>query len=615
MKIKNLKYILLLIIIFSFFVDWITFSSFSVTLDEVSWNDNGLNVYITWEPDGCGEDEFGLAACEVTTDSLKLVAKNEGWQGLNVNILFEPSWDYEYKKFDQQINIGGASALSYVKIELGAWYFSGFNRNNGHSFSSPAATKIFTREQQCTEGMNWWRTDTPLRYCAWDHEPYDNTRTLEQIASENPDARKFLKMTKRDISRIPCTDENKPQSEDIVRWIQRYMQWIWEACSTCEDWKLWQHTLWSMANCLEIICQDPYTIPSLNGDELTCEDENYEIWDVGINGATCCKKKAEITISEPRFDPQENWDFESDIYVYFSVEWTGLKQSNLNCDTNNFSVDWWEIRDVVADEIEEWENVAGCTLHILANGNSVTVSALAWIVQVWDKQSSALDNTYTKEDETESETSDCGHPIEEGGDCQDTYWWYFSFDSETNCCVQWWCNRPANDAWECDDEWYANDWNWCCSLSSLICTETQYSQWWNCVECTWDTIPNASRTKCICDPSKRCCWIQLNMSIPFIWDCIENESDLSEWTGSTVVNSITAFPILMQWMMKLVMSLILVVSFLLVIVSGLMMTAWAFKSTSFDKWKTLIKNVIISLILLWLSWLILKLINPNFFGG
>ena len=129
---------------------------------------------------------------------------------------------------------------------------------------------------------------------------------------------------------------------------------------------------------------------------------------------------------------------------------------------------------------------------------------------------------------------------------------------------------------------------------------------------TWE-IPDTGSCKCVCDPNIKCCGVQLNTVVPFIWDCIELDADSSRG-DTTSVNSMTAFPILMQWLMKILMSVIMVFSFIMVIVAWLLMTTWAFwKSSGFDKWKTILKNVIISLILLWCSWLILSLINPSFF--
>lgn len=176
------------------------------------------------------------------------------------------------------------------------------------------------------------------------------------------------------------------------------------------------------------------------------------------------------------------------------------------------------------------------------------------------------------------------------------------------------CEHPII-GWVCEP-WYKTGTDGCCTL---ICQWQKYRTGWeaietNCKECESWTIANESHTKCICDSSNKCCWIKLNTVVPFIWDCIELNTDSHRW-DTTAVTSITAFPLLMQWLMKILMSAIMVFSFLMVIIAWLMMTSWAFSNSSFSKWKTILKNVIISLILLWCSWLILSLINPSFFGG
>ena len=142
---------------------------------------------------------------------------------------------------------------------------------------------------------------------------------------------------------------------------------------------------------------------------------------------------------------------------------------------------------------------------------------------------------------------------------------------------------------------------------------TQCEQTVTCNTWAWEMPDPTNPCKCVCNPNVKCCGVQLNTVVPFIWDCIELDADSSRG-DTTSVNSMTAFPILMQWLMKILMSVIMVFSFIMVIVSWLMMTTWAFwKSSGFDKWKTILKNVIISFILLWCSWLILSLINPSFF--
>lgn len=165
---------------------------------------------------------------------------------------------------------------------------------------------------------------------------------------------------------------------------------------------------------------------------------------------------------------------------------------------------------------------------------------------------------------------------------------YINQLADGTCCFDWWWFEPQCP---CD-----------------VVNEEEMN---NCNNQTWMIRKNC---RCVCDSSDKCCWIKLNTVVPFIWDCIELNTDSHRW-DTTAVTSITAFPLLMQWLMKILMSAIMVFSFLMVIIAWLMMTTWAFSNSSFSKWKNILKNVIISLILLWCSWLILSLINPSFFGG
>ena len=98
-------------------------------------------------------------------------------------------------------------------------------------------------------------------------------------------------------------------------------------------------------------------------------------------------------------------------------------------------------------------------------------------------------------------------------------------------------------------------------------------------------------------------WIKLNTCFPFIWDCIVTKS--GDWAGVNVTN---AFPTMTSALIKLTMSIILVVCFILIIVAGIMRSANKPKEA-----KKLISWVAITILLLWFAWVILRLINPNFF--
>lgn len=109
----------------------------------------------------------------------------------------------------------------------------------------------------------------------------------------------------------------------------------------------------------------------------------------------------------------------------------------------------------------------------------------------------------------------------------------------------------------------------------------------------------------LCTRDDVCCGTKLNTKIPFIGDCIESSAQSS----TSVVNEATAFPILVSSLVKILISVILIASFVLIVVAGVMI------ATGDAKWgKDMIIKVAIWLAILWASGVILRLINPNFFG-
>ena len=107
------------------------------------------------------------------------------------------------------------------------------------------------------------------------------------------------------------------------------------------------------------------------------------------------------------------------------------------------------------------------------------------------------------------------------------------------------------------------------------------------VEVVWD----ASKSKCN--------WIKLNTNFPIIWNCIS--------TSGTKPTE--AFPYMIWALTKIVVSLVLVACFILIIYAGIL---WA--SDKPKEAKDWLKRVAITILLLWFSWVILKIINPNFFN-
>jgi len=114
------------------------------------------------------------------------------------------------------------------------------------------------------------------------------------------------------------------------------------------------------------------------------------------------------------------------------------------------------------------------------------------------------------------------------------------------------------------------------------------------------------KTTCeLCSRSDVCCGVKLNTTIPFIGNCIETTAQ----DPTSTINETTAFPTLVTALVKILVSVILIASFIMIVAGGVM---WA---TGDAKWgKDMIVKVAIGLAVLGASGVILRLVNPNFFG-
>jgi len=111
-----------------------------------------------------------------------------------------------------------------------------------------------------------------------------------------------------------------------------------------------------------------------------------------------------------------------------------------------------------------------------------------------------------------------------------------------------------------------------------------------------------------CSDSGVCCGISLNTNVPFIGNCIESSST-DKGTDETNVTWETAFPVLMWSLTKILVTVILILSFVLIVVWGIMI------ATGDPSWgKKMIMKVVVGIAILGASGVILRLINPNFFG-
>ena len=148
-------------------------------------------------------------------------------------------------------------------------------------------------------------------------------------------------------------------------------------------------------------------------------------------------------------------------------------------------------------------------------------------------------------------------------------------------------------------------------LGGFLMVLLNFFTWYIYADCAQDcAIAGSAKDECIkeCEAKKtegnqeekKCNGIKLNTNFPIIWNCI------STGGGTDARN---AFPTMIWALTKIAMALVFIVCFILVIVAWIM-RAWNKPKEA----KDLIKKVAITVLLLWFSWVILRLINPNFFG-
>ena len=120
------------------------------------------------------------------------------------------------------------------------------------------------------------------------------------------------------------------------------------------------------------------------------------------------------------------------------------------------------------------------------------------------------------------------------------------------------------------------------------------------LETSKPTKTNTKNTK----TTESCTWIKLNTNFPIIWNCIHIKK--WEWKEADPTN---AFPYMMSALSKIVVSLVLVICFILIIYAWILWSADKPKEA-----QKILEKVAITILLLWLAWVILKAINPVFFS-
>lgn len=212
--------------------------------------------------------------------------------------------------------------------------------------------------------------------------------------------------------------------------------------------------------------------------------------------------------------------------------------------------------------------------------------------------------------------------------CECAEW--MTTDKNWRCCENW----NTDKDWICCKDWKIPNADWICEEKPAETTtsEEQPLWWLEWTENQWQNQEN-NENKCppqLQDSKWNCCkkmyydlelekevcceWILLSTNVPFIGQCIVyRKTDEPQPEAWLVVDETNAFPILMWWLSKIMVSIILLSSFIGLLVAWVMISASGSSEEGAKTWRRIIGNIIAALAILGVSGVILRLINPNFF--
>lgn len=408
-------------------------------------------------------------------------------------------------------------------------------------------------------------------------------------------------------------------NHEQVWWLQNIMSKV--NCHSNKDCKLWVNTISDFLFCN--VCKDLWSWWT----ELdTYHPLGCKLWTTLTENNLCCKPwpteclAPKITINGSKTKYQKE-----DKSIPVVVDYSANANWDLTYDFSKIKVIWAKNNE----DYKTWNKQIAFTITPDATADKITVDVAEWCaVLSADKKklcppiadSVDLDIPCQNVIDREKCSNSSGFWLKKG-----STWLNILLDLK---CQKWGsveipfcpetCSTLKISTCEKDyGSWY-HDNNWCCETCGA-------DEKWNGTGCIcskiWQPIPDWKKLvacKRVCDPNTACCWIQLNTVVPFIGDCIEmttqNSTAWNRW-NSSYVNQLNAFPFLMMGLSKILVTVILIFSFLVVIAAWLMMVTWVYEEWNYKKWMDRIRKVIIALILLWSSGLILRLINPSFFGG
>lgn len=386
-----------------------------------------------------------------------------------------------------------------------------------------------------------------------------------------------------------------------------------------KDCKLWVYTISNFLFCN--VCK------SINSDWLeptSLEPITCQTWYVLTDNSLCCQPvSAQGPIIKIDEDPNKSWYDNNPLAVVVDYSINNPNWSMTRLDSSKITINGW-----ISSDFNDNLEAKTITFQLTPDdSNTITINVgdgageLEWVECLWT--SKTLNRTAPCQ-----EKKDWKQCTNFGSFGLEVWATDLSSLEGQNCELNWtslsfcaWCNIIPEEGKTCEQRWSwrYDEGNGCCincgwnkklSNGKCVCTATTLCK-------TWTTFSDKT-CRCECDPTQRCCGILLNTVVPFIGDCIEmttqnSISDPSDPNKSRV-NQLNAFPFLMMWLSKILVTIILIFSFLIIIAAWLMMTTGVYKEQNYKTWVDRITKVIVWLILLWASGLILRLINPSFFG-
>lgn len=431
---------------------------------------------------------------------------------------------------------------------------------------------------------NWWTDNSPIAFCDLPNSCIDFAQTSFGAIGEHPQI----------ISQLNSINTTAWKTTPITECS------VWIACNQIYIDKYNKFLKTPNDNCcmdLDLLKKDA-VLRNNNMASLmiTASINNGPIWFCSFEWSC---------IEETKYDmkwEQSSWTFLNNINQLNASAWLPKLiycEDKKKEDTEQICKDKrWVLYDVVNWYDSTLFNRGTCCLttdgekKLKDGANWSVLESNDWITQVWTNNPATSDGEISLNSSSVFPTTNNTSNSAETTSVNVNSLWYSQADIDA---VDW--AISCVDACEPEWKWLAEEW------SEEKCQE-------------WYTLDQATcQCKQDCDPETCNCGIKLLTRVPFIGKCIQfsNVNDAgAEWSQTTTVNALNAFPLLAGALAKIAMTVLLLLSFATLIVAWVLMTLSG-AAGSYDRGKKLLIKVVIAFALLGTVGAILNAINPNFF--